>query len=76
MAKRNRVVRISSHFYAIAEAYAHKESRTPSAQVQYWANIGKAGLDNPDLPIHFVRDLLMARKEDKNFAKSFVKLIF
>lgn len=72
MIKRNRVVRISSHFYAIAEAYAHKESRTPSAQVRYWANIGKAGLDNPDLPINFVRDLLLARKEGKAFTKPFV----
>ena len=67
--KRNRIVRISAHLYGLAKAESRKEKSTVSEQVQHWATIGKAGLDNPDLPIHFVCDLLQARKEDKSLIK-------
>jgi hypothetical protein len=33
--------------------------------------IGKAALDNPDLPIDFVRDLMIAKGEDKSMATPF-----
>ena len=72
MVKRNRVVLISAHLYGLAEANALSESRTVSDQIRLWATIGKAALDNPDLPIHFVQDLLLAQKEGKAFAKPFV----
>jgi hypothetical protein len=34
--------------------------------------IGRAALDNPDLPIDFVRDLLVARAEGKSLETPFV----
>lgn len=34
--------------------------------------IGKAALDNPDLPIDFVRDLMIAKGEGKSLATPFV----
>lgn len=34
--------------------------------------VGKAALDNPDLPIDYVRDLLVARAEGKALATPFV----
>jgi hypothetical protein len=34
--------------------------------------VGKAALDNPDLPIDFVRDLLVARAEGPTLATKFV----
>jgi hypothetical protein len=70
--KRLCIVLISPHLYGLAQAHALSESRTVSDQVRLWATIGKAALDNPDLPIHFVQDLLLARKEGKAFAKPFV----
>ncbi len=70
MVKRNRVVLISPHLYDLAKVHAQHESRGVSEQVQYWATVGKASLDNPDLPTHFVRDLLLALKEDRFFVKS------
>lgn len=32
--------------------------KTADEQIESWALVGKAALDNPDLPINFVRDLL------------------
>lgn len=53
-------VRIDSDLYDQAKSHAHAERRTISGQIEFWAMIGKAALDNPDLPIDFVRDLMIA----------------
>jgi hypothetical protein len=34
--------------------------------------IGKAALDNPDLPVDFVRDVLISKIQDKSTAEPFV----
>jgi hypothetical protein len=34
--------------------------------------IGKAALDNPDLPIEFVRELLVAKAEGKSLSTPFI----
>ncbi|WP_396189613.1 hypothetical protein [Flavobacterium sp.] len=31
--------------------------------MEYWARIGKAVSDNPDLPVAMVREILLARQE-------------
>ena len=36
-----------------------------TAQVEYWATIGKAAEENPDLPFSFIKDTLMALEEVK-----------
>ena len=51
-------VRISDELYRQAEKSAKAESRTTPLQIQYWAKIGKAALDNPDLPVEFIRDII------------------
>ena len=43
---------------------AEAEFRTVPSQIEYWARVGRAALDNPDLPIEFVRDVLVAREEE------------
>ena len=65
-------VRIDDHLYEQAKAHAQAERRTIAGQVEFWAMIGKAALDNPDLPIDFVRDLLVARAEGQILATPFV----
>ena len=42
------------------------ERRTISGQIEFWTMIGKTILDNPDLPIDFVRDLMIAKGEGKS----------
>ena len=51
-------VRIDDELYRQAEQTAKAESRTTPLQIQYWAKIGKAALDNPDLPIDLIRSML------------------
>jgi ParD-like antitoxin of type II bacterial toxin-antitoxin system len=40
-------------------------------QIEYWAKLGKCALDNPDLPIDFIKDLLLAKLQDKSLAETF-----
>jgi len=65
-------VRIDDQLYEQAKAHAIAEQRSIAGQVEFWAMVGKAALDNPDLPIDFVRDLLVARAEGPTLATTFV----
>lgn len=56
-------IRIDDELYEKAKRSAEAEFRTVPLQVAYWAKIGKAALDNPDLPIEFIRDILTAKKQ-------------
>ncbi len=55
-------IRIDKDLYEEAKRSAEAECRTVPLQVAYWAKIGKAALDNPDLPVEFIRDVLAAKK--------------
>ena len=67
-----RPVRIDESLYDQARAQANAERRTIAGQIEFWALIGRTALDNPDLPIDFVRDLLIARAEGLTLASPFV----
>ena len=51
-------IRIDDELYEEAKRSAAAESRTVPLQIAYWAKIGKASLDNPDLPGAMIRDIL------------------
>ncbi len=65
-------VRIDNVLYDQARAQAQAERRTIAGQIEFWAVVGRTALDNPDLPIDFVRDLLVARAEGPTLASPFV----
>jgi len=65
-------VRIDDELYDQAKSAAKGECRTIAGQLEFWAKIGKAALDNPDLPIEFVRELMIARQEDRKQLSTFV----
>ncbi len=65
-------VRIDDTLYGQARAQAKAEHRTIAGQIEFWAMIGRTALDNPDLPIDFVRDTLVARAEEKSLSTPFV----
>jgi len=65
-------VRIEDELYEQAKTASKGECRTISGQLEFWAKVGKAALDNPDLPIEFVRELLIARAEDRRQLKEFM----
>jgi hypothetical protein len=57
-------VRIHESLYEIAKVRAKAELRSIPCQIEYWARVGRTALDNPDLPIEFIRDVLIAREEE------------
>ncbi|MBT3309646.1 MAG: hypothetical protein HOL04_06860 [Gammaproteobacteria bacterium] len=57
-------IRIDDDLYSLAKNRSKAEMRSVPQQVAYWAKVGRAALDNPDLPIEFVRDTLIAVEEE------------
>lgn len=57
-------VRINDDLYQQAKVRAKAEYRTIPSQIEFWARMGRAALDNPDLPTEFVRDVLVAKLEE------------
>lgn len=57
-------VRISDSLYDAAKKINRVEHRSIVNQIEYWAMIGKCALDNPDLPIEFIKNLLIAKHEE------------
>ncbi|MDZ7939252.1 MAG: hypothetical protein U5M53_13655 [Rhodoferax sp.] len=56
-------IRIDDALFEAARGRAKAEMRSVPQQVAYWAKVGRAALDNPDLPIEFVRDVLIAKDD-------------
>jgi hypothetical protein len=48
------------------------EHRTIAGQVEYWAKIGRAALDNPDLPVSFLAESLASMAEPRETTTPFV----
>lgn len=64
-------IRIDESIYKAAKKTARAEHRSIPHQIEFWAMIGKCALDNPDLPIEFVKELLISKNQDKSLAESF-----
>jgi len=65
-------VRIDDALYEQARAEAQIERRTIAGQIEFWAMVGRAALDNPDLPVTFVAQSLAALAEPRDQATPFV----
>jgi hypothetical protein len=64
-------VRIDEALVNDARAAAKAEFRTVQGQVEYWAKVGRAALDNPDLPVSFVAESLMSLAEPREDSTPF-----
>jgi hypothetical protein len=65
-------MRIAESLVSAARAAAKAEFRTVQGQVEYWAKVGRAALDNPDLPVSFIADSLMSLAEPREDSAPFV----
>lgn len=65
-------IRIDQTLYDQARAEAVSEHRTIAGQVEYWAKVGRAALDNPDLPVSFIAESLASLSEPRSEATAFV----
>ena len=63
------VIRISDGLAREAKTRSKVEHRSTTSQLEYWATMGKAAEDNPDLPFSFIKDTLMAMEEMKESPK-------
>ena len=64
-------VRIDDDLYAQAKSEAAAEHRTIAGQIEFWAKVGRAALDNPDLPASFIAESLISMAESRNSAIPF-----
>ena len=64
-------IRIGEKFYNIVKKAARAEYRSIPHQIKYWAMLGKCASDNPDLPIDFIKDILIAKNTDKSLTEPF-----
>lgn len=56
-------VKLSEGLVELARRYAVAEHRSAPKQIEYWAAVGRAAIDNPDLPISFVIDSLKSKRQ-------------
>jgi hypothetical protein len=64
-------VRIEPDLYNRAKKEAAIEHRTIAGQIEFWAQVGRACIDNPDLPVNFVIDSLASLETPEKDKKSF-----
>ena len=64
-------VRIDEDLVNAARKVAASEFRTIQGQIEFWAKVGRAALDNPDLPVEFVVDALQGMATSREETKPF-----
>ncbi len=57
-----------------AKKYGAVFHRSTPKQIEYWATIGRACEDNPDLPYEFIKDILLALEEEGGTPFEFTEL--
>jgi len=67
-------IQINQNLYEHAKQNAAIEHRTIEGQIEYWAEIGCAAIDNPDLPIGFIAESLASMKEQRENALPFIPI--
>ncbi|WP_338618345.1 ParD-like family protein [Pigmentiphaga sp. CHJ604] len=65
-------VRIDDTLVEQARTAAKAEFRTVQGQIEFWAKVGRAALDNPDLPASFIAESLISLAEPREEATPFV----
>ena len=65
-------IRINQELYEQAKQDATVEHRSIAGQIEFWARVGRAALDNPDLPVSFVAESLASMAEARAQSEPFV----
>lgn len=58
-------LKLSDELVEDAKITAAAEHRSVPRQIEYWARIGKAVLENPDMPLRLIQDTLLSREQAK-----------
>lgn len=65
-------IRINQDLYEQAKQDAALEHRSITGQIEFWAQLGRAAIDNPDLPISFIAESLASMKEPREQSQPFI----
>ena len=65
-----KAVKISDELATSAAVFARVENRSLAGQVEYWAKLGRIAEENPDLPISFIKDILIGRAQVQSEQKT------
>lgn len=57
-------VKLSDALVETAKHYSIIEHRSVPKQIEYWSQIGRVAVENPDLPFSVIRDILIADQEE------------
>jgi hypothetical protein len=58
-------LKLSDELIEIAKPHAAAKHRSVPKQIEHWARLGKAVEENPELPVQFIQDTLLAVEEAK-----------
>jgi len=56
-------LKLSDELVDLAKPHAMAEHRSVPKQIEYWARLGKAVEENPELPLLFIKNTLLAVAE-------------
>lgn len=56
-------VNLSDELVESAKIHARAFSRSVPKQIEFWAKVGKAADENPDLPYEFIKDIFLALED-------------
>jgi len=69
-------VRIDPELYKRAKKEAAIEHRTIAGQIEFWAKVGRACIENPDLPVNFIIDALASLETPERDKTAFTRREF
>lgn len=58
-------IKLSDELVALVKPHALATHRSIPKQIEHWAKLGKVIEENPDLPLKFIQDTLLAVAEVK-----------
>jgi hypothetical protein len=58
-------LKLSDELVESAKPHAAAMHRSVPKQIEHWARLGKAVEENPELPVRFIQDTLLAVEEAK-----------
>jgi hypothetical protein len=64
--------RIVHLLYEQAKNEAILDHRTIAGQIEFWASVGRAAIDNPELPVEFFVQVLGSMKEPRSDGTPFL----
>lgn len=61
----SKAIKLSDRLVRDAVTNGKAQHRSAAKQIEYWATIGKTADENPDLPLGFIKGLLIGVEEQK-----------